>query len=202
MSQAPFRRGEQDQAQKVRHCVPCGAKHHCTRFMYRASAVVICRQKRCTSAEIAVQSPEERPSTSTKVATDAWQCQERSSPFMTCTRDSLLCMNCRHHAPSGSRRFTDSKLSRSLLQRCYGCGAILQTVDEGSPGYVPLDKYSIKQRHRQLGTLICRSPFCRPCLNRPSRTSASVLQPHIHTIRLPLSAPTKNAILAPSKAEW
>ena len=43
-----------------------------------------------------------------------------------------------------------------MLQRCYGCGAVLQTLEEGSPGYVPPEKYSLKQRHRQLGTVICR----------------------------------------------
>jgi len=43
-----------------------------------------------------------------------------------------------------------------ILQRCYGCGALLQIVQEETPGYVPPEKYSLKQKHHQLGTLICR----------------------------------------------
>jgi hypothetical protein len=92
---------------------------------------------------------------------------------LTPARDSLLCMHCRNHASLGNRCCTDSKLSNSSLQRCYGCGAVLQTRDGESPGYVPPDKYSIKQRHRQLGTLICRSAFYRPCLNRSWGLSCS-----------------------------
>lgn len=49
-----------------------------------------------------------------------------------------------------------------MLQRCYGCGAVLQTVEEGSPGYVPPEKYSLKQQHRQLGTVICRHASLLP----------------------------------------
>ncbi len=129
------------------------------------------RQKRLARAEVAAESPE-RPLTSSKVALMA--CSARIwNVFLKliCTKESMLCVHFRHHALPDDRCFTDSKLKKSSLQRCYGCGAVLQTVDEELPGYVPLDKYSLKHRHRQLGTLICRSALCSPCLSCPSTTS-------------------------------
>ncbi|EIE26295.1 hypothetical protein COCSUDRAFT_26953 [Coccomyxa subellipsoidea C-169] len=39
---------------------------------------------------------------------------------------------------------------------CYGCGAALQTEEAAAPGYVSVEKYEEKRRHRQLGTLVCR----------------------------------------------
>lgn len=38
---------------------------------------------------------------------------------------------------------------------CYGCGAVLQTHEAESPGYVSLDTYELKKKHHQLRTVLC-----------------------------------------------
>ncbi|KAH7437897.1 hypothetical protein KP509_05G094200 [Ceratopteris richardii] len=38
---------------------------------------------------------------------------------------------------------------------CYGCGAMLQTLEAGAPGYVPLDMYELKKKHHQLRSVLC-----------------------------------------------
>ena len=38
---------------------------------------------------------------------------------------------------------------------CYGCGAALQTEQEGAAGYVEPEKYELKRVHRQLSQLVC-----------------------------------------------
>lgn len=38
---------------------------------------------------------------------------------------------------------------------CYGCGAVLQTVDSEAPGYVALDIFVTKKKHHQLNTVLC-----------------------------------------------
>ncbi|XP_062217909.1 putative nitric oxide synthase [Phragmites australis] len=43
----------------------------------------------------------------------------------------------------------------SGLASCYGCGAPLQTAEEGAPGYVDPAAYELKKRHRQLRTVLC-----------------------------------------------
>ncbi|MED6173028.1 hypothetical protein PIB30_055499 [Stylosanthes scabra] len=47
------------------------------------------------------------------------------------------------------------KASRNVAS-CYGCGAPLQTSDEEAPGYVNLETYELKKKHRQLRTVLCR----------------------------------------------
>ncbi|PIA35623.1 hypothetical protein AQUCO_03500169v1 [Aquilegia coerulea] len=46
------------------------------------------------------------------------------------------------------------KVSTSITT-CYGCGAPLQTVEVDSPGYVDLQTYELKKKHRQLKTVLC-----------------------------------------------
>ncbi|KAL1362480.1 hypothetical protein HN51_010729 [Arachis hypogaea] len=46
------------------------------------------------------------------------------------------------------------KASRNVAS-CYGCGAPLQTSDEEAPGYVNLETYELKKKHRQLRTVLC-----------------------------------------------
>ncbi|CAI0404510.1 unnamed protein product [Linum tenue] len=38
---------------------------------------------------------------------------------------------------------------------CYGCGAPLQTSELDAPGYVAVDTYELKKKHRQLRTVLC-----------------------------------------------
>ncbi|XP_043715900.1 NO-associated protein 1, chloroplastic/mitochondrial isoform X2 [Telopea speciosissima] len=46
------------------------------------------------------------------------------------------------------------KLS-SAIACCYGCGAPLQTSEVDAPGYVNLETYELKKKHRQLKTVLC-----------------------------------------------
>ncbi|GJM89961.1 hypothetical protein PR202_ga06193 [Eleusine coracana subsp. coracana] len=43
----------------------------------------------------------------------------------------------------------------SGLASCYGCGAPLQTEEDGAPGYVDPATYELKKRHHQLRTILC-----------------------------------------------
>ncbi|XP_061353427.1 NO-associated protein 1, chloroplastic/mitochondrial [Gastrolobium bilobum] len=47
------------------------------------------------------------------------------------------------------------KASKSVAS-CYGCGAPLHTSDVDAPGYVDLETYELKKKHRQLRTVLCR----------------------------------------------
>ncbi|KAF9600622.1 hypothetical protein IFM89_011205 [Coptis chinensis] len=38
---------------------------------------------------------------------------------------------------------------------CYGCGAPLQTAEVDAPGFVDLQTYELKKKHRQLKTVLC-----------------------------------------------
>eukprot|EP00850_Spirogloea_muscicola_P009206 SM000051S17566 [mRNA] locus=s51:461206:466047:+ [translate_table: standard] len=38
---------------------------------------------------------------------------------------------------------------------CYGCGAGLQSAEPKAPGYVPTEKFELKQRHHQLQSVLC-----------------------------------------------
>nr|ABR16951.1 unknown [Picea sitchensis] len=38
---------------------------------------------------------------------------------------------------------------------CYGCGAPLQSVEVDGPGYVTLETYELKKKHRQLRSVLC-----------------------------------------------
>ncbi|CAA0836701.1 NO-associated protein 1-chloroplastic/mitochondrial [Striga hermonthica] len=38
---------------------------------------------------------------------------------------------------------------------CYGCGAPLQTSESDAPGYVELETYNLKKKHRQLRKVLC-----------------------------------------------
>eukprot|EP00468_Gymnochlora_sp_CCMP2014_P009212 CAMPEP_0167746952 /NCGR_PEP_ID=MMETSP0110_2-20121227/4001_1 /TAXON_ID=629695 /ORGANISM="Gymnochlora sp., Strain CCMP2014" /LENGTH=483 /DNA_ID=CAMNT_0007631779 /DNA_START=85 /DNA_END=1536 /DNA_ORIENTATION=+ len=40
-------------------------------------------------------------------------------------------------------------------EACYGCGAMLQTEDERAPGFVPVEKYLLKRKHKQTSQLLC-----------------------------------------------
>ncbi|CAN6481448.1 unnamed protein product [Victoria cruziana] len=43
----------------------------------------------------------------------------------------------------------------SGIASCYGCGAPLQTQEVDAPGYVDVQTYEMKKRHRQLRTVLC-----------------------------------------------
>ncbi|KAL6629682.1 hypothetical protein ACP70R_029447 [Stipagrostis hirtigluma subsp. patula] len=65
-------------------------------------------------------------------------------------------------APEDAERRRRRKEKRRALARkpsglasCYGCGAPLQTAEEGAPGYVDLATYELKKRHHQLRTILC-----------------------------------------------
>ncbi|KAK8461255.1 hypothetical protein SEVIR_1G003900v4 [Setaria viridis] len=65
-------------------------------------------------------------------------------------------------APEDAERRRRRKEKRRALARkpsglasCYGCGAPLQTVEEGAPGYVEPATYDLKKRHHQLRTVLC-----------------------------------------------
>ncbi|KAL6848477.1 hypothetical protein ACP4OV_021771 [Aristida adscensionis] len=65
-------------------------------------------------------------------------------------------------APEDAERRRRRKERRRALARkpsglasCYGCGAPLQTTEEGAPGYVDLATYELKKRHHQLRTVLC-----------------------------------------------
>ncbi|CAA2987770.1 nitric oxide synthase [Olea europaea subsp. europaea] len=47
------------------------------------------------------------------------------------------------------------KLSSCVINSCYGCGAPLQTSETEAPGYVDLETYNLKKKHRQLRTVLC-----------------------------------------------
>ncbi|KAG6716660.1 hypothetical protein I3842_04G059900 [Carya illinoinensis] len=43
----------------------------------------------------------------------------------------------------------------TAVASCYGCGAPLQTSESDAPGYVALETYELKKKHRQLRTVLC-----------------------------------------------
>ncbi|CAI9767611.1 unnamed protein product [Fraxinus pennsylvanica] len=47
------------------------------------------------------------------------------------------------------------KVSSYVINSCYGCGAPLQTSETDAPGYVDLETYNLKKKHRQLRTVLC-----------------------------------------------
>ncbi|XP_078439832.1 P-loop containing nucleoside triphosphate hydrolases superfamily protein [Wolffia australiana] len=44
----------------------------------------------------------------------------------------------------------------SSVTCCYGCGSPLQKIEADAPGYVDPETYDLKERHRQLKTVICQ----------------------------------------------
>ncbi|TVU33732.1 hypothetical protein EJB05_25565, partial [Eragrostis curvula] len=65
-------------------------------------------------------------------------------------------------APEDAERRRRRKEKRQVLARkpsglasCYGCGAPLQTTEDGAPGYVDPATYELKKRHHQLRTVLC-----------------------------------------------
>ncbi|KAI3894206.1 hypothetical protein MKX03_022631 [Papaver bracteatum] len=53
------------------------------------------------------------------------------------------------------KRREKPKVSAVSIASCYGCGAPLQTSEVDAPGYVELQTYEMKKRHRQLKTVLC-----------------------------------------------
>ncbi|KAI3905248.1 hypothetical protein MKX01_017494 [Papaver californicum] len=53
------------------------------------------------------------------------------------------------------KRREKPKVSSVSIASCYGCGAPLQTSEVDAPGYVELQTYKLKKRHRQLKTVLC-----------------------------------------------
>ncbi|XP_051114750.1 putative nitric oxide synthase [Andrographis paniculata] len=47
------------------------------------------------------------------------------------------------------------KAALITVPSCYGCGAPLQTSKEDAPGYVELEAYNLKKKHRQLRKVLC-----------------------------------------------
>ncbi|CAN0902520.1 NO-associated protein 1, chloroplastic/mitochondrial [Linum grandiflorum] len=43
----------------------------------------------------------------------------------------------------------------TAVASCYGCGAPLQTLEVDAPGYVEVETYELKKKHRQLKTVLC-----------------------------------------------
>ncbi|XP_011076376.1 putative nitric oxide synthase [Sesamum indicum] len=48
-----------------------------------------------------------------------------------------------------------AKASSFTGPSCYGCGAPLQTSEADAPGYVEVETYNLKKKHRQLRTVLC-----------------------------------------------
>ncbi|KAK4385132.1 NO-associated protein 1, chloroplastic/mitochondrial [Sesamum angolense] len=48
-----------------------------------------------------------------------------------------------------------AKASSFTVPSCYGCGAPLQTSEADAPGYVEVETYNLKKKHRQLRTVLC-----------------------------------------------
>ncbi|MCL7024407.1 hypothetical protein MKW94_006288, partial [Papaver nudicaule] len=53
------------------------------------------------------------------------------------------------------KRREKPKVSSVAIASCYGCGAPLQTSEVDAPGYVELQTYELKKKHRQLKTVLC-----------------------------------------------
>lgn len=58
------------------------------------------------------------------------------------------------HVVPGSQPLNDTYGGEEGV-KCYGCGIILQTDDPEACGYVPVEKFEEKARHRQFDQLIC-----------------------------------------------
>ena len=78
-------------------------------------------------------------------------------------RVSTCCRGCRRQprVPQGALLKSQNNSERLLLtclwfQGCYGCGALLQSEDDGALGYLEDDLYQAKAAHRQLGQVLCR----------------------------------------------
>lgn len=62
----------------------------------------------------------------------------------------------RHGSPAPRRAAGDGSGGEAWgAGSCYGCGAVLQTVEPENPGWVDAGEYALKAKHRQRGLLLC-----------------------------------------------
>jgi nitric-oxide synthase len=85
----------------------------------------------------------------------AFPSNTRVYSFSSNKRGGVGSSDCSCRSYGGNRSDLDSVGSSNHYHRCYGCGVRLQTDDPSSSGYVPLEKFETKARHKQFDQLLC-----------------------------------------------